>query len=90
MGIKALAIAIVAAVLVAPSTAFAHPATSVVMDAVGNVFYSDLHRVMMIAPDGRRQIAVPNVHTHELYLDSQGNLYGDHVWYEGRRTKKWG
>lgn len=60
------------------------------MDAEGNVFYSDLHRVMMIAPDGRRQIAVPNVHTHELYLDSHGNLYGDHVWYEGRRTRKWG
>ncbi len=45
---------------------------------------------MMIAPDGRRQIAVPNVHAHELYLDSRGNLYGDHTWYEGTRTKKWG
>lgn len=60
------------------------------MDAQGNVFYSDLSRVMMITPAGRRSIAVPNVHTHELYLDSQGNLHGDHVWYEGRRTKKWG
>lgn len=60
------------------------------MDARGNVFYADANRVMMIAPDGRRQIAVPNVHAHELYLDSLGNLYGDHVWSEGRRTKKWG
>ncbi len=86
----ALTLAVVAFALLAPSTSQAHPSTSVVMDARGNVFYSDLSRVMMIAPDGRRQIAVPNVHAHELYLDSHGNLYGDHVWYEGRRTKKWG
>jgi hypothetical protein len=33
---------------------------------------------------------VPNVNAHELYLDSRGNLYGDHTWYEGTRTKKWG
>ncbi len=31
-----------------------------------------------------------NVHTHELYLDAAGNLFGEHLWYEGDRTKKWG
>jgi hypothetical protein len=33
---------------------------------------------------------VPNVHTHELVLDAQGNLFGEHLWYEGERTDKWG
>jgi len=68
----------------------AHPPVSIVMDREGNVFYSDLERVWMIAPDGRKSVAVPNVHTHELGLDAAGNLYGEHVWYEGDATKQYG
>lgn len=34
-------------------------------------------------------IAVPNVHSHELALDAAGNLYGEHLWYEGERTDRW-
>jgi hypothetical protein len=30
------------------------------------------------------------VHTHELYLDSLDNLYGEHLWYEGERANRWG
>ncbi len=82
-------IAVAAAALGSPATAAAHPSVSVVMDRQGNVFYSDLKRVMMITPDGKKAIAVPNVHTHEMFMDAQGNLYGDHQWYEGVRTKKW-
>ncbi len=84
-------ISVVAAAAVgSPATAAAHPSVSVVMDRQGNVFYSDLRRVMMIAPDGTKSIAVPNVHTHEMFMGADGNLYGDHQWYEGVRTKKWG
>lgn len=68
----------------------AHPPTSVVVDARGNAYYSDLDQVWRVAPDGRKSVAVPNVHTHELYLDPHGNLYGEHLWYEGDATKKWG
>src|SRR5205823_3445674 len=28
-------------------------------------------------------------HTHELYLDPAGNLYGEHLWYEGEAINKW-
>lgn len=70
--------------------AFAHPPVSVVIDGRGNVYYSDLERVWRVAPDGSKSVAVPNVHTHELYLDAQGNLFGEHLWYEGERTDKWG
>lgn len=69
---------------------FAHPPVSVVLDGQGTAYYSDLKQVWKVAPNGTKTVAVPNVHTHELYLDGQGNLYGEHLWYEGERTDKWG
>ena len=68
----------------------AHPGIGIVMDSKGNVFYTDLTHVWKISPEGNRSMAVKNVHTHELYLDSQDNLYGEHEWYEGEATDKWG
>lgn len=70
--------------------AFAHPGVGIVMDSRENVFYTDLKHVWKLAPDGTKSIAVRNVHTHELYIDPQDNLYGEHLWYEGDATKKWG
>jgi DNA-binding beta-propeller fold protein YncE len=71
-------------------TALAHPSVSVVRDSRGNIFYSDLKQVWRIAPDGLKTVAVPNVHSHELALDSQDNLYGEHLWYQGEATDQWG
>ena len=68
----------------------AHPGIGIVMDSKGNVFYTDLEHVWKITPDGQRTIAVEKVHTHELYLDEDDNLYGEHEWYEGEATDKWG
>ena len=68
----------------------AHPGIGIVMDSEGNVYYTDLTHVWKISPDGERTIAVHNVHTHELHLDERGNLYGEHEWYEGEATDKWG
>jgi len=70
------------------ATGEAHPGVGIVQDSRGNIFYTDLKQVWKIAPDGTKSIAVPNVHTHELYLDSGDNLYGEHLWYEDA-TKKW-
>ena len=63
------------------SAAMAHPAVGIVRDSDGNIFYSDTANVWRIDPHGAKSIAVPNVHTHELWLDSAGNLYGEHLWY---------
>lgn len=71
-------------------SAFAHPPVTVAVDAGGNAYYSDLDQVWKVAPDGTKTVAVPHVHTHELYLDAQGNLYGEHLWYEGEQIDKWG
>lgn len=78
--LRALAVLLFAAV---PS--FAHPPVSVVIDARGNVFYSDLERVWRVAPGGAKSVAVPDVHTHELYLDSQGSLFGEDLRYDAGR-----
>jgi hypothetical protein len=72
------------------SPALAHPGVGIVMDARGNVYYTDLAQVWRIAPDGTRSVVVRNVHTHELCLDAEGNLYGEHLWYEGEAADRWG
>ncbi len=68
----------------------AHPGIGIVRDSKGNIYYTDLTHVWKISPDGQRSIAVKDVHTHELYLDEEDNLYGEHEWYEGEATDKWG
>src|SRR5688572_10350102 len=87
MKTRSLALAFVMAAAVPLS---AHPPVSVVVDAQGNAYYSDLDQVWKVTPGGTKTVAVPGVHTHELYLDARGNLYGEHLWYEGERTDKWG
>lgn len=81
---------VIALLLLIASPLLAHPPVSVVIDARGNVYYSDLGQVWRVSPDGTKSVAVPNVHTHELSLDAQGNLFGEHLWYEGDATKQWG
>ncbi len=72
------------------TNALAHPGIGIVMDKRGNVYYTDLKHIWRISPAGEKSIAVRDVHTHELYVDSLDNLYGEHLWYEGDATKKWG
>jgi hypothetical protein len=74
----------------AAAAALAHPSVSVVVDSRGNVYYSDLAQIWRVAPDGTRSIAVPHVHSHELYLDASDTLYGENLWYNGETLKTWG
>lgn len=78
------------ALLWAGGAAEAHPGIGIVRDSRDNIFFTDLKQVWKIATDGKKSVAVPNVHTHELSLDAEDNLYGEHLWYEGDATKKWG
>ena len=72
------------------TSVYAHPSVSVVIDSHGNVYYSDLKQVWRLAPNGDKTIVVPNVHSHELYLDTNDNLYGEHLWYNGEGLNTWG
>ena len=64
-------------------TAQAHPGVGIVQDSRGNVFFTDLKQVWKVAPGGKMSVAVPNVHTHELCLDPEDNLCGEHLWSGG-------
>ena len=76
--------------LACAAPAAAHPGWGIVQDRRGNIYYTDLAQVWKVAPDGTRTIAVADVHTHELYLDGEDNLYGEHLWYEGEASDRWG
>lgn len=68
----------------------AHPGVGIVSDSKGNIYYTDLAQIWMIKPDGTKSIVVPNVHTHELYLDKSDRLFGEHLWYNGEEKNTWG
>ncbi len=69
---------------------YPHPGVGIVRDSRGNVYFTDLKHVWRISPDGTKQITVRNVHTHHLLIDAQDNLFGEHLWYEGEATDRWG
>lgn len=81
---------LLALALLASRAAFAHPPVGIVVDRAGNVFFSDLRQVWRLGADGTRVVAVPGVHTHELSLDGDGTLHGEHLWHEGERLDRWG
>jgi DNA-binding beta-propeller fold protein YncE len=73
----------IAALFLLTASALAHPGIGIVADKAGNVYYTDLKQVWRIDARGNKTVAVPNVHTHELYLDADGTLFGEHLWYTG-------
>ena len=77
--------------LVQHMIAIADPGIGLVKDRKGNIYYTDLSKIWKISPDGKYQVILNGVHTHELYLDSAGNLYGEHLWYKGDQSPdQWG
>ncbi len=76
--------------LFASVVVFAHPGWGIVENKKGEIFYTDLKQVWKISPEGHLTVAVPNVHTHELYLDPNDNLFGEHLWYNGEARDTWG
>lgn len=90
MNNPAVILAIATMLAASAATARAHPGIGIVSDSRGNVFYTDLRQVLRIDTAGRVSVAVPAVHTHELYIDAHDNLFGEHLWYEGDETGQWG
>lgn len=69
--------------------AAAHAGDGIVADRQGNIYYTDLEHVWRRNADGSLEIVVKDVHTHQLFLDDAGNLYGENLWYEGEATDRW-
>jgi hypothetical protein len=57
--------------------AFGHPGIGIVADSRGDVYYTDLKHVWR-----NDEIVVRDVHSHELYMDKNDVLYGEHLWME--------
>ena len=72
------------------STITAHPGIGIVKDSKGNIYYTDLKQVWRISSDGSKTVVVTGVHSHELYIDAQDHLYGQHLWYNGEAQNTWG
>ncbi|MFT3910703.1 MAG: hypothetical protein QM737_14895 [Ferruginibacter sp.] len=68
----------------------AHPGIGIVKDSKGNIYYTDLKNIWKITVDGKRVVVVTGVHTHELYMDANDDLYGEHLWYNGKTLNTWG
>ena len=70
--------------------AAAHPATGIVVDRKGQVYFSDLETVWKIDTLGKLSVfrsGVSGRHVHELTIDDLGNVYGEDVSYEPATTK---
>jgi sugar lactone lactonase YvrE len=69
----------------------AHPATGIVVDRSGNVYFSDLETVWKLDANGRKTVfraGVSGRHVHELSIDEEGNVYGADISYNPAR-KTW-
>lgn len=72
--------------LLLPTIGQSHPGIGIVKDSKGNVYYTDLKHVWKIT-SGNKSVVVPNVHTHELYIDQHDNLYGEGGYYDDKALK---
>lgn len=69
--------------------AAAHPGTGIVADRARRIYFTDLRQIWRLEPGGRLTVAVPETHTHELFLDEEGNLFGEHLSYEPSAKRWW-
>ncbi len=77
-------LAVVGLLIFFPATTQAHPASGIVVDSAGNIYFSDLetiwefdtHRKLTVFRKGER-----GRHVHELAIDEQDNVYGADVSY---------
>lgn len=80
-----------AAILALLPAVSAHPATGIVVDRSGNVYFSDLETVWKLDPSGKKTVfraGVSGRHVHELSIDHEENIYGADVSYNSAR-KTW-
>ena len=66
----------------------AHPASGIVLDHAGNIFFSDLETIWKIDTNGKLSVfraGVSGRHVHELAIDEQDNIYGADLSYESQK-----
>lgn len=82
---KTIFIVVAAMLLFLSYDVVAHPATGIVLDRAGNIFFSDLETIWKIDTSGKLSVfraGVSGRHVHELAIDGQDNIYGADYSYE--------
>ncbi|HET6669743.1 MAG TPA: hypothetical protein VFH15_05880 [Pyrinomonadaceae bacterium] len=77
--------------LLLPVQGEAHPASGIVADRAGNIYFSDLETIWKFSTEGKLTVfraGQRGRHVHELAIDDQGNIYGADVSYNPA-TKGW-
>lgn len=85
MNSKTIFIVLATLVLILSPDVAAHPATGIVLDRAGNIFFSDLETIWKIDISGKLSVfraGVSGRHVHELAIDGQDNIYGADYSYE--------
>ena len=73
------------------ATAIAHPATGIVVDRSGNIYFSDLETIWKFSKGGSLTVfraGQRGRHVHELAIDYEDNIYGADVSYNPA-TRGW-
>jgi NHL repeat-containing protein len=85
----ACALAGAIALLLLAVSADAHPSWGLVVDRQGRIYFGDVdsNSVWRTSPDGKVAQVVTGKHSHELFMDENGNLYGEHVYYDAANNK---
>ncbi|HEY7547696.1 MAG TPA: SMP-30/gluconolactonase/LRE family protein, partial [Blastocatellia bacterium] len=70
--------------LLLESPASAHPGWGIVVDKQNQIYFGDVtsNTIWKITAYGRLEAVASNKHSHSLYIDEAGNLYGEHVYYD--------
>lgn len=92
---SALAAVAMLALGIGANTVVAHPSSGIVVDRRGAVIFADERRniVFRIDANGKLTQWITRKHCHELFLDGEDNLYGEHLEYlsesAGWRSSIW-
>jgi DNA-binding beta-propeller fold protein YncE len=80
---------LLALLVIAAGAASAHPGWGIVVDQHGQIYFTDLSNIWKIDAGGKLVRVVEKKHTHSLYLDANGYLYGEHIAYESGGKLWW-
>ena len=86
---KAIVITLASLFLFLSVDVVAHPASGIVLDRSGNIYFSDLETIWKINTVGKLSVfraGVSGRHVHELAIDEHDNIYGADISYE---SQKW-
>jgi sugar lactone lactonase YvrE len=83
LGVSFRQFALFALCLLAARSASAHPAWGIVVDPQGRVVFIEVETNTIWRIEGGRAVPIlRGKHSHDLYVDEVGNLYGEHLVYE--------